>query len=105
MNEYQLIRGTSPKLTFTLPFPAADLTEFNLIIADAFSVRHLVEKNLSDCSAEESAITLTLSQADTLALPCGIVLAQVRLLLSNRAMSTRVFRFRVADTLNEEVLA
>lgn len=64
-----MMRGTTPTLTFTLPFPASDITEAWITFAQNEMVK--LDKPLSECSCTENKISVTLTQAETLALTSG----------------------------------
>lgn len=62
-----MTRGTTPKLTFTLPFSTEDI---NLLYV-TFSQEDgqvTLEKSTQDCELEDNKIVLHLSQEDTLSL-------------------------------------
>lgn len=60
-----MIRGTTPTLSFTLPFTAEYITRLSIVFAQGGDI--VLEKSLDDCRIEENSITLRLSEEDTLA--------------------------------------
>lgn len=63
-----IIRGTTPKLEFTLPFPAEELVEAYVTICQRGTV--MIDKPLTDCQCEERKLVVTLTQEETLKLDC-----------------------------------
>lgn len=66
-----MIRGTTPTLTFTLPFSASDITEAWITFAQNEIIK--LDKPLSECTREGNTISVTLTQAETLTLTSGRV--------------------------------
>ena len=101
-----MYRGTTPTLTFTLPFEASTLSEYWVTVSQRYdNIR--IDKDSSDCTASGSTITVTLTQEETLRLvpdkPAGI---QLRVLTSDGdAMASEVFTTMVREVLREEVIA
>ena len=60
-----MIRGTTPTLSFTLPFTGEYITRLSIVFAQGGDI--VLEKSLDDCRIEENSITLRLSEEDTLA--------------------------------------
>ena len=68
-----MYRGTTPTLTFTLPFEAATLDVLSIAFAQVVATRGkkpvvVLEKTLGDCELSGNVISLTLTEADTLSL-------------------------------------
>ena len=61
-----MIRGTTPKLEFVLPFKADSLIDGYVVLAQRDVV--LVEKKISECQRNDHILCVTLSQEDTLKL-------------------------------------
>lgn len=61
------MRGTTPHLTFTLPFEASMVAKAKLVIKQGD--RLLLRKNTADCTLEDNTLTARLSREDTLQLP------------------------------------
>lgn len=61
-------RGTTPTLTFELPFHCGLITALNIAFAQEEEV--VLEKGLDDCVVNENTLEVTLTEDDTLALDC-----------------------------------
>jgi hypothetical protein len=64
----KMIRGTTPKLEFTLPFEVATLTDCYVTLAQNDTV--LVEKCMTDCQCDGKTLVARLTQEETLKLDC-----------------------------------
>lgn len=64
-----MIRGTTPRLEFTLPFRVDIIEAAYVTFAQAREV--VIDKPLTDCECEEEKIICTLTQEETLRLSCG----------------------------------
>lgn len=62
----RMYRGTTPTLTFNLPFAASTLSAAYITFAQFGA--SVFEKALTDCTASGQALTVTLTQSDTLLL-------------------------------------
>lgn len=62
-------RGTTPTLTFGLPFPPSSLAVAYITFAQQGET--VLEKTLDDCEQEDNYLKLALSQEDTLRLQDG----------------------------------
>lgn len=63
-----MIRGTTPTLTFTLPFPVNTLAEAYITFTQRKEI--VLEKSLTECSQNEDCLSVTLTQEETLGLQC-----------------------------------
>ncbi len=61
-----MIRGTTPTLEFTMPFDTSLIAELYITIAQNGAT--VLEKTLSDCNCNDTSVSLTLTQEDTLRL-------------------------------------
>lgn len=62
-----MVRGTTPTLIFTLPFPVSTLSALYITISQHFeNIR--IEKSLEDCTVSGNDVSVVLSQEDTLKL-------------------------------------
>ena len=59
-----MIRGTTPRLSFTLPFSTGIISECYITFTQLTTI--ILEKTLSDCEQSEDTLILNLSQEDTL---------------------------------------
>lgn len=64
-----MYRGTTPTLTFTLPFDSAELTVCSIAFAQGDTV--VLEKTLSDCQRAGRTLSVTLTERDTLRFDCN----------------------------------
>lgn len=99
-----MIRGTTPSFTFKLPFDVALLANAKVTICQGDTT---LEKKLCDCSVNENALTVRLTQEETFLFDChSFVKVQLRVVsVHGEALSTEVFDVRVKQCLDEEVLA
>lgn len=63
-----MIRGTTPKLEFTLPFDTDTLAEVFVTLAQNNTI--VVEKSLKECECDGKTLSVRLAQEDTLKLDC-----------------------------------
>ena len=97
-----IIRGTTPTLSFELPFAVSGLAEMYITISQKYE-NILINKTLNDCTASGNTVDVTLSQSDTLKLipdkPCFI---QVRTLdAGGVAKASEMVKCMVGDILKE----
>lgn len=59
-------QGTTPTLTFTLPFETAGLTKCNVDFAQNGTV--VLKKGIEDCTLSENSVAVSLTEEETLAL-------------------------------------
>lgn len=77
-----MIRGTTPRLEFALPFDTEMIQEAYITFAHKRNV--VFEKTLSECTCEGEKIVLKLTQKDTLALMSeSVVEIQIRVLTTH----------------------
>lgn len=98
-----MIRGTTPALTFNLPFDTAEIKSAYITIR---SKGIKVEKATTDCTFNEKSITTTLSQEETLKLPKSHrAEIQLRVLTNEgEALATNIYTVQVADILKEGII-
>lgn len=63
-----IVRGTTPTLTFGLPFEAATIAEGYVIIQQ--NRKTIIEKPVSACKCSGNDLSVTLTQKETLELSC-----------------------------------
>lgn len=61
-----MIRGTTPTLEFIMPFDTSLIAELYITITQNGATA--LEKTLSDCNCNDTSVSLTLTQEDTLRL-------------------------------------
>ena len=99
-----MYRGTTPTLTFTLPFESHRITGLNLSFAQQEQV--LLEKTLPDCVAEGNTLQVTLTEAETLLFDDqkGMVEMQLRVGCGKSRMASKVMRICVERILKDGCL-
>jgi predicted transcriptional regulator len=101
-----MIRGTTPKLEFILPFDTSLIAEMYVTIAQG--EKTVLEKTLSDCSCSGTSVSLTLTQEDTLRLqqqPHSRAEMQIRVrTTAGEALASDIMRVYVGRILKEGVI-
>lgn len=100
----EIVRGTTPTLSFGLPF-STNLLETGFVTIQQRD-ETIVEKELSACDCSGDTVSATLTQEETLALKIGS-LAQIRLVVKTTGgdrMETDDVVVRVRDTHKDEVI-
>ena len=102
--ETTMIRGTTPKLTFKLPFSVDTLSAAYITFMQGGN--EVTEKNLTDCEINGDELSLKLSQDDTLSLSENVLLEmQIKAKdQSGNVMVSQVLRVSVGEVFNEEVM-
>lgn len=93
-----MVRGTTPTLTFTLPFSTGDITDAWITFAQYGTVK--IDKPFSACSCSENKLSVTLTQAETLMLSCDCV---TEIQLACRCGDS-VFRSKIISVPTERIL-
>ena len=90
-----MYRGTTPTITFTLPFDGSGITVLNLCFAQKGEV--ILEKTLQDCVMEGSTLQVRLSEAETLLFDHrkGMVEMQLRLGCEETRMASNIMQVYV----------
>lgn len=99
-----MIRGTTPKHTFTIPFDTSELDDVRVIYGQDDVV--LFKKETADCSLAGNTISVTLTQEETLKFDAS-KLAQIQLRVQKKngeVLSTDVMVSYVGKCLDTEVL-
>ena len=103
-----MIRGTTPTLTFTLPFNVSELSEYYISIGqlNGLAIDGVIEKDQDDCTSSGKVITCVLSQADTLKLHADYpVRIQLRAKTSGGvAMASKMINTTVGAIIKEGVI-
>ena len=96
-------KGTTPTLTFELPFEVAMLSNAKVTINQE-NVQ--LEKRLADCETTENSLTVKLTQEETFLFDCNSrIKVQLRVVtLSGDALASDIFNISVAQCLDEEVI-
>lgn len=99
-----MIRGTTPKLEFTLPFDTEQLQEAFVTFAQNGSV--VLDKPLSECILDQNTLTVRLTQEDTLKLKeVYTTEMQIRArMLSGDALASNIIRVSTERILKDGVI-
>lgn len=100
-----MIRGTTPKHTFTIPFDTSTITDVRITYGQEDTV--LFTKKMADCVLEGKTISVTLTQEETLKFDAS-KLAQIQLKVKTNngdVLSTDILVVYVGKCLDTEVMA
>ena len=99
-----MIRGTTPTHIFTLPFDASVVQSMRVIYSQDGTP--VITKTLENCTIEAEAVSVKLSQEDTLAFDyTKLVEIQIRVLTpAGDALASDIICVSVARCLENEVL-
>lgn len=98
-----MTRGTTPTITFTLPFSATTITDLNIAFVQMREI--VLEKGLSDCTLQNNKIIVTLSEIETLKLQdLMMVDMQIRCAVGNTVMASQIISVSVNRILKDGVL-
>lgn len=94
-------RGTTPILTFDVPFAVDNVKALNIAFSQCGEV--ILEKELADCVIQETSLAVKLSQADTLKLKgWEYVDIQIRAVMQDdSATASDIIRTFVEDILKD----
>ena len=97
-------KGTTPTLTFKLPFETAMLANAKVTLRQDDAV---LEKRLCDCATAENSLTVKLTQEETFLFDCNShIKAQLRVVTINGdALASDIFTIFVAQCLDNEVIS
>ena len=100
-----MVRGTTPTLTFTLPFPVSTLSAMYINISQHFEAIQ-IEKALTDCTVSGNDVSVVLSQDDTLKLVAGRqAFIQIRARTTDgTALASEMIPCMVEDVLKDGVI-
>ena len=96
-----MIRGTTPKLEFILPFDTSLIAEMYITLTQNGTTT--LEKTLSDCNCSGTSVSLTLTQEDTLGLRQGEMQIRVRT-TAGEALASDIMSVHVGRILKEGVI-
>lgn len=99
-----MIRGTTPKLEFTLPFDTDSLVEaFVTLTQDGIPI---VEKTLKECERNGKCLSVRLTQEDTLKLDCKYnTEIQIRIkTIMGEALASNIFACDTGRILKDGVI-
>lgn len=97
------MRGTTPTLTFNLPFEASFIKKAYITLKCG---EITIEKKLDDCKTEEKSITATLTQEETLQLPKkSRAKVQLRVVTEGEdALKSDIYYVNTGELLKEGVI-
>ena len=100
-----MVRGTTPTLTFTLPFPVSTLSAMYINISQHFE-NIQIEKALTDCTVSGNDVSVVLTQDDTLRLVAGRqAFIQIRARTTDgTALASEMIPCMVEDVLKDGVI-
>jgi hypothetical protein len=105
-----MYRGTTPTLTFTLPFEASKLDYLSIAFAQkatpyAKDATLILEKELRHCTLNGNAVVLELTENDTLAMDCHFdVEIQLRAKCAGKSMASKIYTVPVKRILKDGCL-
>ena len=99
-----MYRGTTPTITFTLPFDSGNITALNLCFAQRGEI--ILEKCLADCSLEKDTLRVSLTEQETLLFDAnnGMVEMQLRIGCGESRMASNIMRVSVEHILKDGCL-
>ena len=98
-----MIRGTTPTLTFKLPFDCSDIDILNISFAQYNTV--VLEKDFYDCDIKGKEISVTLTEDDTLKFDCGEhAEIQIRVGIGEQRLASQIMKMSVDRVLKDGIL-
>ncbi len=99
-----MYRGTTPTITFTLPFDGRQITALNLCFAQQGQI--LLEKQLADCVVGGNTLQVCLTETETLLFDGngGMVEMQLRVGCGEARMASNIMRVSVERILKDGCL-
>ncbi len=99
-----MYRGTTPTLSFKLPFDTSDLSAAWVTLAQ--DGRVIIDKPMSDCVLEGNVLAVTLTQEETLKLTAeNRTEVQLRVKTTDGiAMASTIWRVETEKILKDEVI-
>lgn len=96
-----MIRGTTPTLTFKLPFDCKVIDILNISFAQCNTV--VLEKDLYDCNIKDNEISVTLTEDDTLKFNCDETYAevQIRVGIGLQRFASQIMKISVERVLKD----
>ena len=97
-------RGSTVTEKYTIPIPTDQIKEIRITFSQ--NGEAVLEKKTADCTFSGHAVTIQLSQVETLSFTAGVVIAiQIRVkLLDGNVIPMKERYVFCRDTANEEVL-
>lgn len=106
MPKDNITRGTTPTLTFTLPFPTEDVVVAHVAFGQKGEVVLEKEMGADGCECKDGKIIVVLTQEETLRLqPCCNVDIQIRLKTEyGDVLASRPITTFIEDVIQDEVI-
>lgn len=97
-------RGTTPTLTFDLPFDGSNISKCSIAFEQNRTI--VLEKKLADIIIEGNRIKCPLSEEDTLSFCSSIreVEVQIRLAMNGQVLASNPIHFKVERIIKDGVL-
>lgn len=98
-----MIRGTTPTLTFSIPFDTSKITDgYITFVQQKFVV---IDKPISDCKLDGNVITITLTQEETLKFQTeSDVEIQITVKIDDRRISSNIVTMDVDRVLHGGII-
>lgn len=98
-----MTRGTTPTLSFTLPFPADEVSSMWVTIAQGG--REVLNRDRSQCEINGNTIAVTLTQEETLELDSNEKTEiQLSVKMGEKVLRSEIIRIDTDRVLREEML-
>lgn len=97
-----MTRGTTPTLTFALPFETDGITDGYITIAQRGAQN--LDLPISRCTREGTILTVTLTQEETLSLKSARAEIQLRLKFGERVIASKIISADISAILKEGVI-
>lgn len=99
-----VIRGTTPRLEFTLPFDVSQIEKSYITFMQDNTI--VLDKTFDDCEAVENMLIVNLTQEETLKLKAGkVVEMQIRVrTISGDALASNIIRVNAERILRDGVI-
>ena len=95
-----MIRGTTPTLTFKLPFDCTSIDILNISFAQHNTV--VLEKEYYDCEIKGNEISVTLTEYDTLKFDCSEhAEVQIRVGIGEQRLASQIMKVSVDRVLKD----
>ena len=99
-----MIRGTTPKLEFIVPFDTSQLANAHVTLSQNDEI--VIDKALEECQCGENKLSVKLTQEETLLLKCDCITEiQIRAkMLDGEALASNIIREKTERILKDGVI-
>lgn len=96
-----MIRGTTPTITFHIPFDTSEIDALSVAFAQKGEV--VINKDLDAVALDGNSIIVNLSETDTLMLDASKVFVemQIRIRMGDKAMASQIMTEKVERILKD----